>query len=232
VSYLANLSLSGDAKKSWASSAGFEADEYTAAGIVATSEAGNKGFKSRAAWIALSAEYELTDRIHNEAFGIQKLLLPGVRVDVAAYLTKPEFQLIGPANIPYKVKVTKASLLVRRLEVSPQVRLAHLSMLERGANALYLTQRVETRAFEIPTGSFSLEIADVFQSSIPTLLTCIFVSTSALRGAMMENPFHLKHASLKNIEVFLGLSRSGVRFYFQCCTCRLLSLFRIAASSV
>ena len=205
ISYLANLSLSADAKKSWATAAGWELDELTAPGIQGTTGATNSGFKKRGKWIEGSAEFELCDRIHNEAFSVQKLLVPGVRIDVQAYLTKPEFQIVSSvANGTYRVVITKAALLIRRVEVSPQVRLAHASMFERGANAVYLTPRVETRAFEVARGSFSFEIGDVFQASIPTLLTCVFVSSTAQRGAYCENPYFLQHASLKNLELFLG----------------------------
>ena len=74
-------------------------------------------------------------------------MLNEVGVKIKLIRSKDTFCLMGHAN--YKVKITHASLFVRKVKVMPSVFLAHAKAMERGT-AKYPIRRVVCESFTIP----------------------------------------------------------------------------------
>jgi len=86
-------------------------------------------------------------RLHADIFFQDRYMLNKVGVKIKLIRSKDTFCLMGDAN--YKVKITHASLFVRKVKVMPSVFLAHAKAMERGT-AKYPIRRVVCESFTIP----------------------------------------------------------------------------------
>jgi hypothetical protein len=85
------------------------------------------------------------------------LIIPGVDIKVKLVKSPNNFCLLGGGeNPPYKVIIQEAVLRVRRVTVSPTLRLEHEKFLDK-TTAKYPISRVEVKSMAIPQGLLSLE---------------------------------------------------------------------------
>ena len=99
------------------------------------------------------------------------------------------------ADLDYKVVITKAELLVRKVRVAPTVALAHAKALELG-NAKYPMMRVECKTFTVPAGSLNCNQGKVFTGQCPTRVIIGCVDNDAFNGRYNKNPFNFKNYSI------------------------------------
>ena len=107
----------------------------------------NTGLKKRSVYSARSRTIDMTGPLHSDIFMQDKLLLSGIDLKVKLTPAKSGFCLIS--NDPqgdYKVTITHATLLVRRVKVSPSVSLSHARALEMGT-ARYPLNRGRSQRF-------------------------------------------------------------------------------------
>ncbi len=90
----------------------------------------NAGLTKRSLYTTGSRVVELLAPIHSDIFFQEKLMLNGVDIKIRMIGGKDEFCLMS--DDPYKLNIVSASLFVKKVSVSPSVRLAH-------AQALLLT---------------------------------------------------------------------------------------------
>jgi len=90
-------------------------------------------------------------------------MLNEVGVKIKLIRSKDEFCLMGDAN--YKVKITHASLFVRKVNVMPSVFLAHAKAMERGT-AKYPIRRVVCKSFTIPHNYLDMNHEKLFFRAI------------------------------------------------------------------
>ncbi len=92
----------------------------------ATDPAGpNVGLMKRAAFTTASNVVELLAPIHSDIFFQEKLMLNGVDIKIRMTRGKDEFCLMRDDAIAYKLNIVSASLFVKKVSVSPGVRLGH-----------------------------------------------------------------------------------------------------------
>ena len=72
---------------------------------------------------------ELLTPIHSDIFFQEKLVLSGVDVKIRMTQSKEEFCLTRSDAVAYKISILTASLLVKKVSVSPAVRLGHAQAL-------------------------------------------------------------------------------------------------------
>ena len=93
----------------------------------------NYGLQKRAAFRDRGATVDMIGGIHSDIFFQDRCMLNEVNVKVRLVKNKDSFCLIsGEANHSYKVKLISAVLLVRKVQLSPSVFLAHAKALESG----------------------------------------------------------------------------------------------------
>ncbi|GFO24383.1 hypothetical protein PoB_005088800 [Plakobranchus ocellatus] len=104
----------------------------------------------------------------------------------------------------YKVKLTQASLYVRRCKINPAIVLAHEKALQSGT-AKYHLKRVEVKAFSVGQGQLSFVEDNLFTAHIPKRVILGMVDSASFNGAYNKNPLHFKH----NLISYLSLCVDG-----------------------
>ena len=95
------------------------------------------------------ATVDLIGRIHSDVFFQDRFMLNEVNVKVRLVRNEDSFCLMsGEANASYKVKIISAVLLVRKVQLSPSVFLAHANALVSGL-AKYPIRRVVCKTYTI-----------------------------------------------------------------------------------
>lgn len=126
------MSYGSDAKASWLQAVPWYPDEYAKDEGLHADMTKNSGFAARYVLTGKSLEFEACDRLHSECFTTAKLLLPNVKIDIQLYLNSPEFYLHSDVSeAAYKLKLVRACLILRRVEISSSVRMAHLKVFLR-----------------------------------------------------------------------------------------------------
>ncbi len=166
---------------------------------------GNSGLKKRYEFCARSRIIDMTGPIHADIFFQDKLLLNSIDLKVKLTPAQPEFCVLSSAvDRNFKVSITHASLLVRKVRVNPSIALGHAKALEVG-NARYPLTRVETKAFSIPAGTMSFSKDNLFLGQLPQRIVIGLVDNDAYNGVLAKNPFHFKNMNLN----YLSLTIDG-----------------------
>ena len=102
----------------------------------------------------------------------------------------------------FKVVVIAASLLIRKVKISPSVYLAHAKTLEAGT-AKYPIRRVICKSFMIPAGYLDVSHEKLLSGQLPVRLIVGLVDNRAYNGDRGRNPFNFQHFSLTEIGIYL-----------------------------
>jgi hypothetical protein len=172
-----------------------------------TADPGNEGLKKRHQFSSRSKILDLTGPLHSDIFMQDRMLLSGIDIKVKLTPSKPEFCLISAeADAAYKVVITHAALLVRRIRVNPSIALGHARALEIGP-ALYPLTRSEVKAFSVPAGSMAISKDSLFLGQLPHRLVITRVDGDSFNGVYGKSSFNFKHRNLN----MLSLTLDGVQ---------------------
>ncbi|KAI7799286.1 hypothetical protein IRJ41_024918 [Triplophysa rosa] len=138
---------------------------------------GNRGLTKRAAFTNASNVVELFTPVHSDIFFQEKLMLNGVDIKIQMTRGKDEFCLMRSDNTAYKLKILSASLFVKKVSVSPAVRLGHAQAL------LSTTAKVCTQE-------------NLLLGTLPKSIVLAMVDNDAFVGAYDKNPFAFKNYDL------------------------------------
>lgn len=162
----------------------------------------NIGLTKRAAFSNESAVVELLSPIHSDIFFQEKLMLNGVDIKIRLTRGKDEFCLMRSDAIAYKLNILSASLFVKKVSVSPGVRLGHAQAL-LSTTAKYPIDRVCLKNFSIPAGSRVSNQENLFLGTLPKSIILGMVDNDAFTGAYDKNPFAFKHYDLEFLAVYV-----------------------------
>lgn len=162
----------------------------------------NTGFDKRSGITKLSKEVDLMGPLHFDLASQPKLLINGVNVRVKLEQNKDVFTLMSLTD-KFKIKITLASLYVRKVTVAPSIMLAHEKALESGVIKMPI-RRIDVKTFALPRGGQSSTIANAFIGQLPTRIILGLVSNSAYNGVANKNPFNFSHYKLSHICAQLG----------------------------
>jgi hypothetical protein len=110
--------------------------------------------------------------------------------------------LVSTGGTQFKVVVTFASLLIRKVKISPSCYLAHAKSLETGT-VKYPIRRVICKTLTLPTGYLDASHEKLFSGQLPIRLIVGLVDNRAYNGDREKNPFNFHHYSLNEIAVYL-----------------------------
>ncbi|XP_067233779.1 uncharacterized protein F54H12.2-like [Chanodichthys erythropterus] len=168
---------------------------------VADPAGANAGLTKRARYTSESKTVELLAPIHSDIFFQEKLMLNGVDIKIRMIRGKDEFCLMKTGDPAYKLKIMTASLFVKKVSVSPSVRLGHAQAL-LGATAKYPIDRVCLKNFSIPAGSRVSNQENLFLGT-PKSLVLAMVDKDSFTGNYGKNPFAFKHYDLEYLAVYV-----------------------------
>jgi len=160
----------------------------------------NKGFEIRSRYFDGSQEAELSGSLYCDLFEVNKLIPNGVSLNITLYPTIPEFCLMSPDEDSYKIIITRATLTVCKVDVSPEIIAAH-SELMLSEPATYIFTKTEIKKVTLPSGVYNSEINDPFTGRIPTELVIGLVQSHAAHGSFSKNPFYFHNHKVSRIQV-------------------------------
>ena len=175
----------------------------------ANADAINNGLATRRRLTRQSQVIDMMGRIHTNIFFQERYMLNEVGVKIKLIRNKDTFCLMGDDD--YKVKITHASLFVRKVKLMPSVFLAHAKALERGT-AKYPIHRVVCKSFTIPQHYRDVNHEKLFSGQLPTRIVIGLVDNRAFNGDRERNPFNFQHFNLHEIGLYLdGQQQHAVR---------------------
>ena len=156
----------------------------------------NKGFTARKKLTALCKSVQMMGKLHLDLFCQDKYLLNHVDLKI-----KLRRSLVAD---DYKIKIKEIALYVRKVQLSPAVRMGHVKALEK-TNCKYTVRRVEVKVDTVPTGNMNYVQDNMFLGQLPKRLVIACVDSDALNGAIGKNPFDFKHYKIN----FVALNVDG-----------------------
>jgi hypothetical protein len=170
----------------------------------------NSGLVKRSTFTAKSREVDMVGRIHGDIFFQQRYMLNEVNTRIKLTRSKDNFCLMASGGTQFKMKITSASMMIRKVKVSPSVYLAHAKTLEHGM-AKYPIHRVICKSFTIPTGYLDISQEKLFSGQLPTRLIIGCVDNRAFNGDLARNAFNFQHFSMSEISVYLDGQQNSIK---------------------
>ena len=167
----------------------------------------NDGLTKRAAYSADSTTFEMIGPVHSDIFFQEKLMLNGVDIKVRMVRGKDEFCLMGVGDVRYRLHILSASLFVKKVSVSPAVKLGHAQAL-LSTNAKYPIERVCMKTFSLPAGGRVCNQENLFLGPLPKCIVIGLVDNDSFTGSYTKNPFNFKHYNLE----FMAMYVDGQQF--------------------
>ena len=171
---------------------------------------GNAGLATRQSFGAESREIDMIGRIHADIFFQERYMLNEVNAKIKLVRSHDAFCLMATGARHFKVVLTTATLLVRKVKISPSVYLAHAKTLESGT-AKYPIKRVVCKTFTIPAGYLDVSNEKLFSGQLPVRLIVGLVDNRAYNGDRERNPFNFQHFSLTEIGIYLDGQLHGLK---------------------
>ena len=154
---------------------------------------------------------DLIGCIHSDVFFQDRFMLNEINVKVRLVRNKDSFCLMsGEANASCIVKIISAIFLVRKVQLSPSVFLAHAKALESGL-AKYPIRRVVCKTCTIPAGNLDGNHEKLFTGQLPTRLIIGCVDNDAFNGSYTKNPYNYKNFALCEISTHLDGNTQPIR---------------------
>lgn len=163
---------------------------------------GNQGFLDRAAYVQGSIESSITMKVLMD-FSVRQLIPNHTEIFYRFHRSDPNMCLLAE-NGDYKIKITKARLLVMRCQLSPGALSACYSLLGKGG--IYFPGfRLSARTRIVSKNDQNCDWTAI-SGKIPKRLYIFQILNSAYNGAIDKNIFNFQVLNLKRIQVF----RNGV----------------------
>ena len=170
----------------------------------------NLGLVTRAAFSAESKEIDMIGRIHSDIFFQERHMLNEVNLRMKLTRSKDALCLMAAGADNYNVVIVAASLLIRKVKISPSVYLAHAKALENGT-AKYPIRRVICKTFTVPAGYLDISNEKLFTGQLPVRLVLGCVDNRAFNGDFARNPFNFQTFSLTQLAVYLDGQLHGIK---------------------
>ena len=170
----------------------------------------NDGLATRASFASESTEIDMMGRIHSDIFFQERYMLNEVNVKLKLTRSRDAFCLMAAGEQTFKVVIIAASLLIRKVKISPSVYLAHAKALE-SSTAKYPIRRVICKTFTVPTGYLDVSHEKLFTGQLPIRLVLGCIDNRAFNGDSERNPFNFQHFSLAELSVYLDGQLYGIK---------------------
>jgi hypothetical protein len=212
--YIENLlNYGSEAKQSQLTSELFYKDtagKMDTANPAANAADSNSGLKDRAQFTNRNGVVDMMGKIHSDIFYIDRYMMNEVGIKLKLCRSKDTFSLMWTGDNAFRVFIVGASLLVRKVKLSPSVFLAHAKTLENGM-AKYPIKRVICKSFTVPAGCRDVSNERLFSGSLPTRLIIGCVDNDAFNGSKAKNPFNFKHLNLTELSIYLDGQQQGIK---------------------
>ncbi len=162
-----------------------------------------------------SKKFKLYGKLFGDILNSDILLINGVSVKIVLNRSKDTFALMGSAArvatnsvtalaaTEPKLKISDASIFVRKVKLATGILRAHAKALQR-STAKYPIKRTICKLFNLATGQAGFSIDNVFLGQLPSLLILCLVEHEAHLGNYNLNPLAFKNHDLNFLCVYLN----------------------------
>ena len=165
----------------------------------------NIGLKKRRSFFENGKTVDLLGHLHCDIFNQEKFLLNGVEMRIRLIRSRDSFCIMDAENTS-SIHLVEASLIVRRVKISPGVLISHAKMLSK-ACAKYPITRVDVKAIAIHSGVHGETLDNVIMGQLPKRIILGFVDNQAYNGNIKLNPFNFQNYGIN----YLALCIDGVQ---------------------
>ncbi|XP_063994371.1 uncharacterized protein F54H12.2-like [Diachasmimorpha longicaudata] len=172
-----------DAKSSHLGMSLWATDSYGAmdsTAVAAGDARNNNGLVLRQAFTKGGKAFDLLGHLHCDVFNQDKFLMNGVELRVRLIRAKDDFCLMDDSALNYKLRIVEASLIDRRVKLSPGILIAHAKTLAKITAKYPLTR-------------------------LPKRIILGFVENASFNGSRKKNPFNFQNFGIN----FLCLNVDG-----------------------
>ncbi|XP_040263300.1 uncharacterized protein F54H12.2-like [Bufo bufo] len=162
----------------------------------------NLGFNKRVRATARSRPVELLGPLFGDIFNQPKLVLNGLDLKIKLTRNKDAFCLMSADAEHFKVQILQAALYVKRVQVSPAVRIGHSQAL-LSATAKYTIDRACLKVYSIPSGTRITNQENLFLGQLPKTVIIGFVENEAFSGSYNRNPLCFHHYDVNQASLYL-----------------------------
>lgn len=167
----------------------------------------NQGLKNRQFFTQNGATFDMIGHLHCDIFNQDKMLINGVEMRVRLVRSKDAFCLMDASDDgKFKVQIKEASLIIRRVKISPSVLLAHANALAK-TTAKYPLTRVELKSFTMHMGVIGDTLDNVILGQLPKRIIVGFVDNRAFNGSRALNPFNFQHFRINFLSLYVDGSQ-------------------------
>lgn len=135
-----------------------------------------------------SKSIDMICRLHCDVFSQPRLILPNVEMKVKLIRTPDSFSLMDPTGIFY-VRIDSASLMVRRVKLSPSTQLSHARSLAQ-TPAKYPLTNVQVKTVTLQSGITGTTVDNLIMGTVPKRIVLGFVDNKAYNGDKILNHHH------------------------------------------
>jgi hypothetical protein len=148
-----------------------------------------------------------------DLFQAGRFLVPGVSLDIQVDFNDPDFVLMAADGDTSKFEIVDAVFNVRHVKLNPS---AHLEVeklqLEKQQTAIYPIRTSKPIRRTLQQGITVTSFTDVFQQSVPDVLTLALVKSANFNGAKNLNPYYFELFGLEDVRVLVnGMERPRAR---------------------
>lgn len=163
----------------------------------------NKGFATREELVKVNKEIDMIGHLHGDIFNQDKFLINGVEMRVKLVRSKEAFNLMcDKEDVKVKVKITDASLIIRKARINPSVLIAHQKVLAT-TTAKYPITRAEVKILTISSGIQAKTLDNIFLGQVPKRCIIGFVKNSAFNGNLKQNPFNFDNHGINLFNLYV-----------------------------
>ena len=144
---------------------------------------------------------DMMGHLHVDIFNQEKLLINGVEIRVRLTHSKDGFAIMDSTGL-FNVDIKEATLLIRRVRISPSVLITHANMLAK-TTAKYNITRVDVKTVALYSGIQADSLDNIILGQLPKRIIVGFVPHRAYNGNRNHNPFNFKHFNLTYLSLYI-----------------------------
>ncbi|XP_073498446.1 uncharacterized protein F54H12.2-like [Phyllobates terribilis] len=170
----------------------------------------NVGFIKRSLATSHSKPVDLLGPIFGDIFNQPKIILNGLNLKVKLIRNKDAFCLMSSEVDPLKVQIFQASLYVKRVQVSPAVRIGH-SQTILSETAKYAIDRTCMKVYSIAAGTRITNHENLFLGQIPKAVILCFVDNEAFSCSYAKTPLCFSRYNVNHVALYLDSQQTPAR---------------------
>lgn len=144
---------------------------------------------------------DMMGHLHADIFNQDKLLINGVEIRVKLVRSKEGFAIMD-ATSAFDVSIEEATLMIRRVKISPSVLISHANALAK-TTAKYNITRVEVKTVALHQGIQGDSLDNIILGPLPKRIILGFVAHKAFNGHKDLNPFNFQHFNLNYLSLYI-----------------------------